>query len=53
MSFLHVGRNGSALGPISLNSWVSLRSLHDVVFFIAYTLHLNEILLTEQMFIKV
>ena len=48
MSFLHVGRNASALDPIGLNPLVPLLSLHNVVFFIACTLHLDEILLSKR-----
>ena len=48
MLFLQVGRNASALDPIGLNPWVPLWSLHNVVFFIASTLHLDEILLNKR-----
>ena len=48
MSFLHVGRNASALDPIGLNPLVPLLSLHNVVFFIACKLHLDEILLSKR-----
>ena len=45
---LQVGRNGSALDPIGLSPWVPLWSLHNVVFFIASKLHLDEILLSKR-----
>ena len=47
MSFLQVGRNWSALDPIGLNPLVPLLSLHNVVFLIACTLLLDEILLSK------